>query len=177
MTTNTCYIGLGSNLGDPVENLRVAIDRLQNLEQTELVCHSGFYQSPPWGRTYQPDFVNAVAALDTHLKAGDFLERLLALENAMGRQRNDDKWGPRIIDLDVLIFGDELHSSDMLTVPHPLMHERAFVLVPLIDIAPDCEIPGKGRADFFLQQLGPEVIGSVVPIQANAEAFTKEKAP
>ena len=141
MTVSRCYIGLGSNLGNRVGNLRSAIEKIDGVKETRLVRHSRFYHSPPWGRTDQPDFVNAVAAFDTGLEVHELLRQLLAIETSMGRRRGQDIWGPRIIDLDILLFGDEIHSADELTVPHPLIQERAFVLAPLMEIAPDLKHP------------------------------------
>lgn len=166
MTLRRCAIGLGSNLGDPVYNLQSAINRIGQRADMELLRCSRLYHSPPWGRTEQPEFVNAVALLETSLEADDLLILLLSIETALGRERDTDTWGPRIIDIDLLLYGDLVQSSEALRLPHPLMHKRAFVLVPLLEIDPDCHIPGKGRADSCLQRLGQEEIDGIIPVEA-----------
>ena len=166
MMIRRCTIGLGSNVGDLVFNLQSALGRLGQEPELKLTCCSHMYNSPPWGRADQPEFVNAVAGLETSLEADNLLELLISIETEMGRQRSTGTWGPRIIDLDLLLYGELVHTSEALNVPHPLMHKRAFVLVPLLEIDPDCIIPGKGRADSCLQRLGPDESGSIIPIEA-----------
>ena len=128
------YIGMGSNLADPVEQLRSAIEALTRLPQTELVGVSGFYQSDSL-LPGQPRYTNAVAALDSTLTPLDLLDALQAIENGQGRERLE-RWGPRTLDLDIVLFGDRLIDEPRLKVPHYHLQERAFVLYPLAELAP-----------------------------------------
>jgi 2-amino-4-hydroxy-6-hydroxymethyldihydropteridine diphosphokinase len=164
MKFQRCFIGLGSNLGAPLENLRTAVILLQQSPGIELTGCSTFYRSAAWGRTGQPDFVNAVARIETALAPESLLAVLLAIEADMGRQRGGDPWGPRLIDLDLLLVDDQTVSSPSLDVPHPLMHKRAFVLVPLLELAPGCDIPGQGRADQCLQRLDVREVEGIVRV-------------
>ncbi|ABA76547.1 MULTISPECIES: 2-amino-4-hydroxy-6-hydroxymethyldihydropteridine diphosphokinase [Pseudomonas] len=129
------YIGMGSNLADPAEQLRSAVDALKQLPDTELVGVSAFYQSDSL-LPGQPRYTNAVAALDSALAPLDLLDALQAIENDQGRERLE-RWGPRTLDLDILLFGDRLIDEPRLKVPHYHMQERAFVLYPLAELAPD----------------------------------------
>ena len=129
------YIGMGSNLADPAEQLRSAVDALGQLPETELVGVSAFYQSDSL-LPGQPRYTNAVAALDSALAPLDLLDALQAIENDQGRERLE-RWGPRTLDLDILLFGDRLIDEPRLKVPHYHMQERAFVLYPLAELAPD----------------------------------------
>jgi 2-amino-4-hydroxy-6-hydroxymethyldihydropteridine diphosphokinase len=137
------YVGLGSNLDDPPQQLRRALDALAALPDTSLSGASRFYRSPPWGPIDQPDYVNAVAALDTELAPLALMEALLMIERAAGRSRRE-RWGPRVLDLDLLLYDRLQYSSDALQLPHPRMHERPFVLLPLAELAPELELPGRG---------------------------------
>jgi 2-amino-4-hydroxy-6-hydroxymethyldihydropteridine diphosphokinase len=137
------FVGLGSNLDGPAGQLRRALLELADLPHTRLIRHSPLYGSTPLGPPDQPDYVNAVAMLQTSLDAHSLLDELQAVEQRHGRERAD-RWGPRTLDLDLLLYGDELIDSPRLQVPHPQMHRRAFVLVPLNDLAPDLELPGLG---------------------------------
>ena len=138
-------IGLGANLGDAAATLREAIAALARLPATELLRTSRLYRTPAWGRTEQPDFINAVALLDTGLQAQALLQALLGIEREFGRIRIDgERWGPRTLDLDLLLHGDATIDEPGLRVPHPHLHERAFALLPLAEIAPEAEIPGIG---------------------------------
>jgi len=139
------YIGVGSNLQDPRRQVDTACARLADLPRTRLVLTSRLYASRPFGPVSQPDFVNAVAGLLTQLDPESVLRELRALESAMGRTAPRERWGPRIIDLDLLALGSERRSLPSLTLPHPGIVERNFVLYPLSDIAPDLELPGMGR--------------------------------
>lgn len=132
------YVGLGGNLGDVGAAFRVAIAALAALPGTAVVAVSRFYRSPPWGRSDQPAFVNAAVALDTSLDAATLLQALHTIERAAGRERSLDaaRWGPRVLDLDLLLFGDLDIDAPGLRVPHPYLRQRAFVLVPLLDVAP-----------------------------------------
>lgn len=155
------YIGLGSNLADPVQQVRRALDELECLPQSRLVLRSHLYRSAPLGPPDQPDYINAVIAIDTRLKAKQLLHYLQAIEQRNGRIRNGVRWGPRILDLDLLLYGSEISSDDELTLPHPGAHERIFVLAPLCEIAPGVEIPGKGRAADLLKACASSAIEMV----------------
>lgn len=125
------YIGIGSNIGDAVCNVNEAISRLSDLGR--VLKKSSLYATKPWGVVDQPDFINAAVALETNLGPRDLLDGLLAIERSMGRERLI-RWGPRIIDLDILTFANQTVSEEGLTIPHPHMNERAFVLIPLAEI-------------------------------------------
>ncbi|MBU0622920.1 MAG: 2-amino-4-hydroxy-6-hydroxymethyldihydropteridine diphosphokinase [Gammaproteobacteria bacterium] len=139
------FIGLGSNLSDPVAQVSHALDALDGLPQTRVLKRSSLYRSAPVGFLEQPDFINAVAQLETGLTPRELLDALLALEHECGRTR-EFRNAPRTLDLDVLLYDDLVHHEHGLTIPHPQMHLRAFVLQPLLEIAPDCVIPGVGPA-------------------------------
>lgn len=143
-SASTVYIGIGSNLGRPVEQVRRAVDALAALPKTRLLDISPLYRNPALGPGEQPDYVNAVAALETRLEPQELLDALQAIENRQGRIRGSVRWQPRTLDLDLLVYGDRAIREGPLTVPHPHMHERAFVLKPLLDIAPHLEVPGLG---------------------------------
>jgi 2-amino-4-hydroxy-6-hydroxymethyldihydropteridine diphosphokinase len=140
----TAYIALGSNLGDPLAQIRSALSTLAAMLETRLARHSSLYRNPPVGYLDQPDFVNAVAEVRTRLSPRDLLDQLLALERNQGRTR-DFANAPRTIDLDILLYGGHVVNEPGLTIPHPRMLERAFVLVPLAEIAPNAVVPGIGR--------------------------------
>ena len=142
----SAWIGIGSNLDTPEEHVRRAADALDAIESTHLVTCSRLYRSPPWGAVGQPDFVNAVAHLTTARTARLLLEALLRIERAHGRRRDVGRWGPRTLDLDLLVYGDQIIDESDLRVPHPHIGERAFVLLPLVEIAPALLIPGIGKA-------------------------------
>ncbi len=149
------FVGIGSNLGAPERRVLDAIDALGRLPATEPGRRSALYRTAPWGETDQPDFVNAVAELRTALEPEALLDELQKLENAAGRVRDPKhRWGPRVLDLDLLWFGGRALDTPRLTVPHPRMHERAFVLQPLCDLEPLLELP-QGRVDALLAELGP----------------------
>jgi 2-amino-4-hydroxy-6-hydroxymethyldihydropteridine diphosphokinase len=139
----TAYIGLGSNLKDPIEQLRAGIAALTRLPGTVLERCSSFYLSAPIGRVDQPDFINAVCRVRTVLAPTALLQRLLAVEAGRGRLR-DVSGGPRTLDLDLLLYGDRANGAPGLDLPHPRLHERAFVLYPLYELAPGLVIPGRG---------------------------------
>ena len=138
-------IGLGSNLAEPEYQLRVAFDELARLPHTRLIAGSSLYRSAPVGYADQPDFINAVALLETTLAPLQLLHALFDLEHRFGRERTFRN-APRILDLDLLLYDGLICHEDGLTLPHPRMHERAFVLQPLLEIVPDCMIPGRGAA-------------------------------
>lgn len=139
------YIGLGGNLDNPVLRIKAARAAVKSLAGVGEAGFSSLYRSTPMGPSGQPDYVNAVMAVDTSLTPLDLLDRLQAIEVAAGRVRQGERWGPRTLDLDLLLFGDCLIRSERLIVPHPGLAEREFVLYPLREIAPELEIPGLGR--------------------------------
>jgi len=143
------YIGIGSNLDDPRGQVLAAFEELDRLPHTRLVKRSSLYRSAPVGYAAQPDFVNAVAELETALPAERLLVELQAIEARHARTRSFPN-APRTLDLDLLMVGGAQLASARLTLPHPRMHERAFVLKPLLEISPDAEIPGRGPARAFL---------------------------
>ncbi|MCL1633273.1 2-amino-4-hydroxy-6-hydroxymethyldihydropteridine diphosphokinase [Luteimonas sp. SX5] len=158
------FVGLGGNVGDVARTLRAARDDLSALADTRLLRMSRLYRTPAWGNQDQPDFVNAVAMLETQLAPHALLEHLLAIERIHGRSRYADlRWGPRTLDLDLLLYGDAVIAQPGLHVPHPQLHLRAFALQPLLEIAPDVAIPGIGRADAALAQLSDEGISALDP--------------
>ncbi|NNL56045.1 MAG: 2-amino-4-hydroxy-6-hydroxymethyldihydropteridine diphosphokinase [Woeseia sp.] len=136
------YIGLGSNLADPVAQIDSAFIAIGNLPDTQLVLRSPLYKSSPIGPQDQPDYINAAATVLTQLSPIKLLGKLQAIEKSQGRTRGADRWGARTLDLDLLVFGAQVIESSELTVPHPRIGERNFVLLPLNDIAPDLQIPG-----------------------------------
>ncbi len=139
-------IGLGANLGDAAQTLREAFQALAALPQTTLQARSQLYSTPAWGNEDQPAFVNAAAVLNTTLPAPALLEALLEIERRFGRVRDPAvHWGPRALDLDVLLYGEDVIDLPQLQVPHPYLHARAFALLPLAEIAPEAVIPGHGR--------------------------------
>lgn len=141
------FIAFGGNEGEVRANLLAALETLATLPGTSVQRRSSFYRTPAWGRTDQPDFLNGVAELETTLGAADLMQALLAVETRFGRVRGEgvERWGPRTVDLDLLVYGDEVRDEPGLTLPHPRLHERAFVLVPLAEIAPGLLVPGRGR--------------------------------
>jgi 2-amino-4-hydroxy-6-hydroxymethyldihydropteridine diphosphokinase len=146
---HTAFIALGSNLGDPESKVRQGIKALAELPQTQLVATSSLYRSAPLGHAGQPDFVNAVAQLSTGLAPQALLAALLAIEQRFGRERSFRN-APRTLDLDLLLYDAQRIAEPGLALPHPRMHERAFVLAPLLEIAPACVIPGVGSAADWL---------------------------
>lgn len=146
------YIGLGANLGEAANTLQVALQAIGLLPESRLLAASPLYRSAPVGYLDQPDFVNAVACIETTRPALQLLTDLQALEEQSGRQRTFRN-APRTLDLDLLLYGDCVLNEPDLELPHPRMHQRGFVLVPLLDIAPDIIIPGVGPANRCASQL------------------------
>ena len=134
----TAYVGLGSNLGDREQLVRAAAELIGAARLSTII------ETEPWGYEDQPWFLNAVAEVETGLEPQPFLAHLLDVERRLGRERVGPQWGPRTIDLDVLLFGDRVVDEPGLVVPHPRLHERRFVLEPLAELAPELEIPGNG---------------------------------
>jgi 2-amino-4-hydroxy-6-hydroxymethyldihydropteridine diphosphokinase len=145
MQWHPAYVGVGSNLEQPAIQVRRALDALSTLPKTRVESVSSLYGSEPMGPGEQPPYVNAVAALLTQLEVLPFFERLRNLERQLGRQPPRERWGPRIIDLDLLLFGQQRLQTDELTLPHPGIVHRNFVLYPLREVAPELEVPGSGR--------------------------------
>ena len=145
-------IGLGGNLGDVAGSIEHALRELAALPTTRVERRSRLYRTPAWGISAQPDFINAAAVLATTLAADALLGELLRIERSAGRDRATQgaRWGPRALDLDLLLYADAVIAHPGLCVPHPHMHERGFVLVPLAEIAPDAHVPGRGRVDALL---------------------------
>jgi 2-amino-4-hydroxy-6-hydroxymethyldihydropteridine diphosphokinase len=150
------YVGVGSNLADPRQQVKRALAELGRIADTRVITASRLYRSRPFGPVAQPDFVNAVAGLLTQLPAPELLRALHAIEAAFGRPGEHERWGPRIIDLDLLAFGRERRTDPELTLPHPGIVERNFVLYPLADVAPDLELPGLGRVTELKARVTPE---------------------
>lgn len=148
----TAYIGLGANLGDPVAQVRAGMAALAVLPATRVLRCSSLYRTAPVGIAEQPDFINAVCALETTLAPLALMRALLDIERRHGRVRRagEQRGGPRRLDLDLLLYGEAVLSLPEATVPHPRLHERAFVLVPLAEIAPGLEIPGRGPVERLL---------------------------
>jgi 2-amino-4-hydroxy-6-hydroxymethyldihydropteridine diphosphokinase len=141
----TAYVGLGANLDEPADHVRRAFEDLAALSNIHLTARSPLYKSAPLGPADQPDYINAVAALETQLAPLELLAELRDIEAQHGRRRDGVRWGPRVLDLDLLLYGDLVLDTPELTLPHPGLHERAFVLYPLADIAPMLVIPGRGK--------------------------------
>lgn len=155
-TSSRAYIGIGSNLQDPVSQVRRAAEALGRLPQTRLSALSPLYRNPAVGPGEQPDYVNAVAVVETTLEPHALLDALQSIEIAQGRERGPMRWQARTIDLDVLLYGDRVIDDAHLTVPHPRMGERAFVLKPLHDVAPRLDVPGRGPIDRLLARVSQE---------------------
>jgi len=155
------WIGLGGNFAGSEALMRRALVRLDAHDKIALLRQSGVYRSPPWGVTDQADFFNAVAELETSLPPAQLLTELLDIEKTLGRDRRGTRWGPRSIDLDLLTYQDLMLNSEHLELPHPRMHLRAFVLVPLLELEPGFEIPGIGKAQQALQRLDRNEVEAV----------------
>jgi 2-amino-4-hydroxy-6-hydroxymethyldihydropteridine diphosphokinase len=151
------YIALGSNLGNPMVTVDAAIEAMATLRGSLLKAMSSLYRTAPVGLKHQPDFINAVVAVDTRLPARTLLDELFALEAHFGRERSIRN-APRTLDLDLLLYGDLVQDDPVLTLPHPRMHGRAFVLAPLAEIAPGLVIPGHGSVESLLAACGAQRI-------------------
>ena len=157
------YVGLGANLDDPVRQLRKALSALSARPSCRLLRSSSLYRTPPLGPPGQPAYVNGVALLETDLTPLDLLDALQGIERSQGRRRGGDRWGPRPLDLDLLLFGSRILAGARLRLPHPQIHRRAFVLVPLAEIAPaDLHVPGAGVLRDLLRDCDREGI-TLVP--------------
>lgn len=152
MSEVSVFVGLGSNLGDPQHQLTTALEALGEIELTRMVKASSLYISPPMGPQDQPQFINAVAELATELAPEQLLDKLQQIESNHKRKRGQH-WGPRTLDLDLLLYADEIIDLPRLKVPHPGIAERAFVLLPLVEIAPHIDIPGLDSATSLLSAI------------------------
>lgn len=153
------YIGLGSNLNAPVTQIEMALTALKNIHNTLFISASSFYQTAPFGFKNQPHFINAAAGFDTQLSAQELLHELHIIEQNQGRRRTQEKNGPRTLDLDILIYGNNTMHDENLTIPHPRMSERAFVLFPLLEIAPDLQLPdGRSISELIKKCSAQDVI-------------------
>jgi len=135
------YIAIGSNQADPIQQAKQAISALNNLAETNLISCSSLYCSAPMGPQDQPDYINAVAKIDTHLSPLALLDALQEIEQSQGRERKEERWGPRTLDLDILLYADQVIDDQRLTIPHYGMQDREFVLYPLFEIAPKLILP------------------------------------
>lgn len=154
------HVGLGSNLEDPERQVRQGFEELGRLPGTRLLAHSSLYRTAPMGKSDQPDFINAVAVLDTELTPSDLLRHLLAIEARHARVRVERN-GPRTLDLDLLLLGHQVIHGPGLEVPHPRMHERAFVLLPLSEVSPEAVIPGRGPVAQLLWQVSDQRVSRI----------------
>lgn len=153
-----CYIGLGSNLDDPVKQLHLAIETLAKLSNCSLLKQSSFYHSKAMADEPQPDYVNAVVALLTHLSPQQLMQQLLAIEVSQGRVRTAQRWQARTLDLDMLLYGNLVLQETQLTLPHYGLKQRAFVLIPLFEIAPDLILPDGTKLAELVKALKPEEV-------------------
>jgi 2-amino-4-hydroxy-6-hydroxymethyldihydropteridine diphosphokinase len=144
--SNRVFLSLGGNLGDPRKSMASALRLLADDASVDVVAVSSLYRTPPWGKLDQPDFLNAAAELSTSLSPHDLLDLCLGTEKKLKRVR-EERWGPRLIDIDILVFGDRVIQETGLEVPHPRMLERAFVLAPLDEIAPNLSVDGKSVSE------------------------------
>jgi len=156
------YVGMGANLGDPRAQLRAAWDALGRIPDTHVIARSSLYRSAPIGYADQPAFLNCVAKLETALPAQSLLAQLQRIERNLGRVRSFPN-APRSIDLDLLLYGTQTLDAPDLTLPHPRMHERAFVLVPLLELDPGAMIPGRGKAAELLRSCADQPVERVEP--------------
>lgn len=150
------YIALGSNLASPLEQVNAAVNAIREIPESRVVAVSSFYRTPPLGPQDQPDYLNAAVALETTLEPETLLDHTQRIELQQGRVRKAERWGPRTLDLDIMLFGDRIINSERLTVPHYDMKNRGFMLWPLFDIAPDLRFPDGISLQQVLTHLGAE---------------------
>lgn len=147
----SAILGLGGNIGEPERAMAAALDRLHADPDIRVEAVSALYETPPWGNTDQPRFLNAAVRIETDLEPRAFLDAILSVERELGRERAE-RWGPRLIDIDILLYGDRAIDEPGLAIPHPRLAERVFALAPLVDVAPDAFVDGR-RAAEILQTL------------------------
>ena len=147
LPTTIAYIGLGSNLSEPIKQVQAAIDEIKEIAQSHVIKVSSLYLSKPMGPQDQDDYINAVLALETKLTPLELLDALQSIENKAGRVRKKNRWGARILDLDIILFGNQIINSERLIVPHYGMKEREFVLLPLAEICADLILPSSVATD------------------------------
>jgi len=152
------YIAVGSNLSDPVTQANQAIDALKQLPKSRFIATSSLYSSTPMGPQNQPDYINAVVAIETDLLPLELLDCTQAIEQEQGRVRKDERWGPRTLDLDIILYGNEVISSERLTIPHYGMRVREFVLYPLAEIAPSLQLPDGTKLEELLKSVPVNVL-------------------
>ncbi|QKS31547.1 MAG: 2-amino-4-hydroxy-6-hydroxymethyldihydropteridine diphosphokinase [Candidatus Accumulibacter similis] len=160
--SHLAFVALGANLAEPLEQVRAAGEALAGLPHARLLRMSSLYRTAPVGIRRQPDFINAVAALATTLAPHELLDALFVVERQFGRRR-DFPQAPRTLDLDLLLYDQLLLDSERLSLPHPRMHLRAFVIAPLLEIAPECRIPGRGSAAAWLPAVSQQRIERLAP--------------
>ena len=166
----TVFIGLGSNLSDPLQQVTQACAEIAALEKVRLIKTSSLYQSPPMGPSDQPDYINAVAEIATSLTPDELLVELHAIEKHHGRVRTAQRWSARTLDLDILLYGDKVINSERLVIPHLGLYERAFVLYPLLEIAPELVIPGYGEIGALAQNCergSLKIVGNISSLSNN----------
>ena len=160
--TIRAYIGIGSNLEDPVAQVKDAIEELGMLPDTILAGRSSLYTNKPMGPQDQPDYINAVVGLDTLLSVDELFAQLMRIEELAGRVRDGKRWGPRILDLDLLLYGKKKVDKAGLKVPHPGLHERDFVIIPLAEVAGNLNIPGHGLLSTLINQVENHSLKKVI---------------
>jgi 2-amino-4-hydroxy-6-hydroxymethyldihydropteridine diphosphokinase len=168
----TVYIGLGSNLQNPVQQVKYALSALAGLPQTQLLSHSSLYRNPPLGGYQQPDYVNAVAGLITQLIPYSLLDILQDLENKQGRIRSGERWGARTLDLDILLYDNLQFQEARLTLPHLGLYERAFVLYPLYECAPHLILPNGEALERVVQRCSLNGLYRIVDEPNNLDSVT-----
>jgi 2-amino-4-hydroxy-6-hydroxymethyldihydropteridine diphosphokinase len=147
------YLGVGANLGDRGATIEAAVELLDAVADVRVVARSTLRETEPWGPVEQPPYLNGAIVVDTTLAPRALLDALLEIERRLGRVRDGERWGPRTIDLDLLLYEDEVIDEPGLELPHPRLHERAFVLEPLAELDPTLEVPGRGRVATLLARL------------------------
>ncbi|VFP79693.1 2-amino-4-hydroxy-6-hydroxymethyldihydropteridinepyrophosphokinase [Candidatus Erwinia haradaeae] len=159
---NRTYLALGSNLKNPLHQIFSALQNLSDIADSYITDISRLYYTPPYGPVYQPDFLNAVVAMDTHLHPEDFLNQTQSIEKKQGRLRQSYCWGPRTLDVDIMLWGNQTIKTSRLIVPHHDMHNRAFMLIPLLDIAPSLFLPNGKNIFEILNSLDKSVVNSII---------------
>ncbi|VFP78611.1 2-amino-4-hydroxy-6-hydroxymethyldihydropteridinepyrophosphokinase [Candidatus Erwinia haradaeae] len=159
---NRVYLSLGSNISNPLTQLKNAINKIKHIKDAQVIIQSPLYYSPPYGPIKQPYFLNIAIAIETYLTADIFLDQIQNIEKEQGRVRKTDRWGPRTLDIDIMLFGKQILNTPRLTLPHYDMHNRAFMLLPLFDIAPNLYLPDGRRLSNLLASLDERIIKNVI---------------